>query len=463
MTSVHDQTSASRVPAILGLIGNTPMVEITRVDSGPCRLFVKLENQNPTGSIKDRMALAMVEAAERDGKLPAGGTIVEATAGNTGLGLALVAAAKGYRLILVIPDKMSQEKILHLRALGARAVITRSDVTKGHPEYYQDLAERIAAETPGAFYVNQFKNPANPLAHETSTGPEIWEQMHHDVDAVVVGVGSSGTLTGLSRFFARVQPDCEIVLADPEGSVLTGYIREKHIGTPGSWLVEGIGEDFVPEIADFSRVKKAYSIPDKESFAAGREFLRSEGIFGGSSSGTLFAAALHYCREQSNPKRVVTFACDSGNKYLSKMYNDIWMAEQGFLTRKQYGDLRDLISRRYQDGSVVTVGPSDTLLTAFNRMRIADVSQVPVLENGELVGILDESDVLVRVQDGGGSFGEPVRAAMTDRLETLQPSDSLDAVRRILDSGKVTMVMNGTEFVGLITRIDLLNYLRRKI
>jgi cystathionine beta-synthase len=463
MASVHHQTAASRVPAILSLIGNTPMVEINRIDSGPCRLFVKLENQNPTGSIKDRMALAMVEAAERDGKLAAGGTIVEATAGNTGLGLALVAAAKGYRLILVIPDKMSQEKILHLRALGARAIITRSDVTKGHPEYYQDLAERIAAETPGAFYVNQFRNPANPFAHETSTGPEIWEQMHHDVDAIVVGVGSSGTLTGLSRFFARVQPDCEIVLADPEGSVLTGYIREKHIGTPGSWLVEGIGEDFVPEIADLSRVKKAYSIPDKESFAAGREFLRSEGIFGGSSSGTLFAAALHYCREQSNPKRVVTFACDSGNKYLSKMYSDIWMAEQGFLTRKQYGDLRDLISRRYQDGSVVTVGPSDTLLTAFKRMRIADVSQVPVLENGELVGILDESDVLVHVQDGGGSFGQLVRTAMTDRLQTLQPFDSLDAVRKILDSGKVTIVMHGTEFVGLITRIDLLNYLRRKV
>jgi cystathionine beta-synthase len=463
MASALDQTARPRVPAILGLIGNTPMVEISRIDSGPCRLFVKLENQNPTGSIKDRMALAMVEAAERDGSLPAGGTIVEATAGNTGLGLALVAAAKGYRLILVIPDKMSQEKILHLRALGARTVITRSDVIKGHPEYYQDMAERIAAETPGAFYINQFKNPANPLAHETSTGPEIWEQMDHNVDAVVVGVGSSGTLTGLSRFFARVQPDCEIVLADPEGSVLTGYIREKHIGTPGSWLVEGIGEDFLPEIADLSRVKKAYSIPDKESFAAGREFLRSEGIFGGSSSGTLFAAALHYCREQSNPKRVVTFACDSGNKYLSKMYNDIWMAEQGFLTRKQYGDLRDLISRRYQDGSVVTASPSDTLLTAFNRMRIADVSQVPVLENGKLVGILDESDVLVRVQDGGGSFSEPVRTAMTDRLETLQASDSLDAVRKILDSGKVAMVMNGAEFVGLITRIDLLNYLRRKI
>ena len=463
MASTDNQTVAPRVPAILGLIGNTPLVEITRFDTGLCRLFVKLENQNPTGSIKDRMALAMVEAAERDGHLRPGGTIVEATAGNTGLGLALVAAVKGYQLILVIPDKMSQEKILHVRALGARAVITRSDVTKGHPEYYQDLAEKIAAETPGAFFVNQFKNPANPLAHETSTGPEIWEQMHHEVDAIVVGVGSSGTLTGLSRFFAKVQPDCEIVLADPAGSVLTGYIREKHIGTAGSWLVEGIGEDFVPEIADLSRVKKAYSIPDKESFAAGREFLRNEGIFGGSSSGTLFAAALHYCREQSSPKRVVTFACDSGNKYLSKMYNDIWMAEQGFIVRKQYGDLRDIISRRYQDGSVVTVGPSDTLLTAFNRMRIADVSQVPVFENGELVGLLDESDLLVRVQDGGGSFREPVRAAMTDRLETLQPPESLDAVRQILDSGKVTIVMDGAEFVGLITRIDLLNYLRRKV
>jgi cystathionine beta-synthase len=458
-----DQSVLLRDPAILGLIGNTPLVEITRFDVGCCRLFVKLENQNPTGSIKDRMALAMVEAAEQDGRLKAGGTIVEATAGNTGLGLALVAAAKGYQLILVIPDKMSQEKILHLHALGAKTVITRSDVTKGHPEYYQDMAAKIAEETPNAFFVNQFANPANPLAHETSTGPEIWEQMQHDVDAIVVGVGSSGTLTGLSRYFARVQPDCEIVLADPEGSVLTGYIREKQIGTAGSWLVEGIGEDFLPEIADLTRVKKAYSIPDRESFAAAREFLRKEGIFGGSSSGTLFAAALHYCREQSAAKRVVTFACDSGSKYLSKMYNDIWMAEQGFTARTEYGDLRDLVSRRYQDGSVVTVGPSDTLLTAYKRMRIADVSQVPVLDHGQLVGLLDESDVLVRVQDSIGSFQEPVRTAMTDRLETLQPSAPLDAVRKILDSGKVTIVMDETGFVGLITRVDLLNYLRRKV
>jgi cystathionine beta-synthase len=459
----NEQISAEKNPAILGLIGNTPLVEITRFDTGCCRLFVKLENQNPTGSIKDRMALAMVEAAEHNGRLQPGGTIVEATAGNTGLGLALVAAAKGYRLILVIPDKMSHEKVLHLRALGAKTVITRSDVTKGHPEYYQDLAQKIAAETPDSYFVNQFGNPENPRAHETSTGPEIWDQMDHNLDAVVVGVGSSGTLTGLSRYFARIQPECEIILADPEGSVLAGYIREKKVGPAGSWLVEGIGEDFIPEIADLTRVTKAYSIPDRESFEAAREFLRKEGIFAGSSSGTLFAAALRFCREQTTPKRVVTFACDSGSKYLSKMYNDIWMADQGFTSGVAYGDLRDLISRRYQDGSVVTVGPSDTLLTAFNRMRIADVSQVPVLDQGKLVGLLDESDLLLRFQDGGGSFREPVSNAMTGRLETLQPGAPLGAVREILDSGKVTIVMDGTQFVGLITRIDLLNYLRRKV
>jgi cystathionine beta-synthase len=452
-----------RDPEILGLIGNTPMVQVARIDTGKCQLFVKLENQNPTGSIKDRMALAMVEAAERDGGICPGGTLVEATAGNTGLGLALVAAVKDYRLILVIPDKMSQEKILHLRALGARTVITRSDVSKGHPEYYQDLAARIATETPGAFYVNQFENPANPLAHETTTGPEIWEQMKHDLDAVVVGVGSGGTLTGLSRFFARVATHCEIILADPAGSVLSGYIRDRKVGVAGSWLVEGIGEDFLPKIADFSRVTASYSITDEESFLAARALLSNEGIFAGSSTGTLLSAAIKYCREQGTSKRVVTLACDSGSKYLSKMYNDTWMADQGFLHRQQFGDLRDLVSRRYQDGTVVIVGPSDTLLTAFNRMRIADVSQVPVLENGKLVGILDESDLLVRVQDGGGSFADPVRSAMTDRLETFQPSASLQELRSILDRGEVAIVLDRDQFVGLITRIDMLNYLRRKV
>src|SRR6267142_3074715 len=244
--------------SVLDLIGNTPMLEVQRLDTGRCRLFLKLENQNPGGSIKDRIALSMIEAAERDEKIQKGSLIVEATAGNTGLGLALVASQKGYRLLIVVPDKMSQEKIFHLKALGAEVRLTRSDVTKGHPEYYQDMAARITRETPGAFYVNQFGNEANPLAHETTTGPEIWSQMEHQVDAVIAGVGTGGTITGLSRFFEKVSPQTEMVLADPEGSILAPYIKNGKVpASVGSWVVEGIGEDFIPPVCDLSRVRKA--------------------------------------------------------------------------------------------------------------------------------------------------------------------------------------------------------------
>ncbi len=421
----------NKPPAILSLIGETPLVEITRIDTGPCQLFVKMESQNPTGSIKDRVALAMIEAAEQDGKLKPGGTVIEATAGNTGLGLALVAGAKGYRVLLVIPDKMSQEKIYHVRALGAEVRIVRSDVTRGHPEYYQDVAARLAEEIPGGFYVNQFGNPANPKAHERSTGPEIWEQMRHDVDTVVCGVGSGGTLTGLGRFFSRVKPrrGIEIVLADPTGSVLYEYVKTGELVDSGSWAVEGIGEDFIPEI--------------------------------GSSTGTMVAAALRYCRQQTKPKRVVTFVADSGNKYLSKMYNDFWMAEQGFIHRPPHGDLSDLITHRHEAGEVVLVGPDDTLLTAFKRMRGGDISQVPVVDGkGRAIGILDESDLLVKVHRDSTHFNDPVRTAMTDRLETLAPTAKIKDLLEVFERGRVAIVMEGDKFLGLITRTDLLSYLR---
>jgi len=456
-------TSTKKPPAILSLIGETPLVEITQFDTGPCQLFLKLENQNPTGSIKDRIALSMIEAAEEEGKLEPGGTVIEATAGNTGLGLALVAAAKGYRVVLVIPDKMSQEKISHVRALGAEVRLTRSDVTRGHPEYYQDVAARLAEEIPGAFYANQFGNPANPLAHERTTGPEIWEQMRHDVDAVVVGVGSGGTLTGLGRFFNRVKPrrGIEMVLADPTGSVLYEYVKTGKLVESGSWAVEGIGEDFIPEIADMSLVTDAFEIDDEESFAIARDLLRKEGIFGGSSTGTLVAGALRYCRQQTQPKRVVSFVADTGNKYLSKMYNDFWMAEQGFIHRPPHGDLNDLISHRYEAGEVISVGPTDTLLTAFKRMRDADVSQLPVVDqSGRAIGILDESDVLVKVHRDATHFNDPVKNAMTDRLETLPPNAKFNDLLEVFDRGRVAIVMEGDKFLGLITRTDLLSYLR---
>ena len=453
--TVHD--------SVLELIGNTPMVKAQRLDTGPCELFLKLESANPGGSIKDRIGLSMIEGAEKSGKLKPGATLVEGTAGNTGLGLALVAQAKGYRLVLVVPDKMSREKIFNLKAMGAEVVLTRSDVAKGHPEYYQDLAERIARETPGAYFINQFGNPDNPLAHEQSTGPEILEQLDGKVDAIVFGCGSSGTMTGLSKYFARVSPHTEFILADPVGSILAQYINEGTLSDKSaSWMVEGIGEDFLPSISDFSRVKKAYAISDKESFLTARELLAKEGVFGGSSTGTLLAAALKYCREQTEPKRVVTLVCDTGNKYLSKMYNDYWMLDNGFLDRQPTGDLRDLILRPYAQRDTVVVGQNELLVTAYNRMKLYDVSQLPVMDGDSIVGILDESDLLLHVHADHARFRDAVSTAMATKLQVLDVKSPIGALMPVFDAGHVAIVMEGSKFVGLITRIDLLNYLRRR-
>lgn len=457
MTAARKATSS-----VLDLIGNTPIVEVHGFDTGPCRLFVKLESQNPGGSIKDRIGLSMIEAAERAGTLKPGATLYEATAGNTGLGLALVAAQKGYRLKLVMPDKMSQEKVLHLRAMGAEVVWTRSDVGAGHPEYYQDLARRLASEDPGSHYIDQFNNPANPLAHETTTGPEIWEQMEHDVDAVVCGVGSGGTITGLSNYFATVAPDLEMVLADPAGSILAEYIATGTYGEAGSWLVEGIGEDFIPAIADLSRVRAAYTITDEESFATARRLLDTNGLLAGSSSGTLLAAALRYCRDQTTPKKVVTFVCDSGNKYLSRAYNPHWLADSGLVPRVEANDLRDFVSRRFDDRDVTFVSPQDKLLRAATLLRTYDISQLPVMEGDRIVGLIDESDILVAVAADEQRFHDPVGEYMSRSLLVLHPNDSFDSLLRVLQSGMVAILCDGPRFIGLVTRIDLLNHYRRQ-
>lgn len=447
---------------ILETIGNTPIVELTHTDTGLCRLFIKLENQNPGGSIKDRVGLSMINEAEKQGKIKPGNTLIEATAGNTGIGLALAARLKGYKLILVIPDKMSQEKINHLRALGVEILLTRSDVGKGHPEYYQDYALRVAKER-GAYYINQFENPANPLAHETSTGPEIWEQLEHDIDAVVVGVGSSGTISGLTHYFQKVSPQIEFVLADPKGSVLADYINKDILRTDaGSWLVEGIGEDFVPSIADFSLTHEAFTVSDKESFEAVRNLLKNEGILAGSSTGTLLSAALKYCREQTTPKRVVTLACDSGNKYLSKMYNDYWLLDQGLTQREEFGDLRDLIFRRFEDNAIVYAVPDDTLKAVYGRMKLYDISQLPILTGSKVVGIIDESDLLFALHSKGCKMETPVEEIMTRELTTISYTATEEELAKILKEGLVAIVQapNG-KFEGLITRIDFINHLQK--
>jgi cystathionine beta-synthase len=450
----------------LDLIGKTPLVEVTSLDTGPCRLFLKLESANPSGSIKDRPARAMIEAAEADGRLKPGGTIIEATAGNTGVGLALVGASKGYRTLLVVPDKMSREKVLHAKALGAEVVITRSDVGKGHPDYYQDLAQTITSRTPGAVYINQFENPANPAAHEASTGPEILEGMEGDVDAVVVGVGSGGTLTGIGRYLKKASPKTAMVLADPAGSILAPLVETGQMTEAGSWAVEGIGEDFVPPNCDLSLVKKAYSIGDKESFSAARELLRKEGILAGSSSGTLLAAALRYCREQTEPKRVVTLVCDTGAKYLSKVFNDAFIAQEGWLDRKTTGTARDVVINPFGEGATIFVSPSETLRSAFARMRSSDISQLPVIEDGHVVGLIDESDILDALVANEGApqsvFDKPVHDVMVSRLQTISADAPVKELLPLFAAGLVPVIMDGDTFVGLATRIDLINFFRIK-
>ena len=449
-------------PHVLALIGNTPMVKVNHLDTGVCELYLKLESQNPGGSIKDRIALSMIEAAEADGSLQAGGTLVEATAGNTGLGLALIASQKGYHLVLVIPDKMSQEKIFHLKALGVEVIMTRSDVGIGHPEYYQDMAKRIAQER-GGLYVNQFENPNNPLAHEISTGPEIWQQMDHRLDAVVCGVGSGGTLTGLGRYFSTVAPHVEMVLADPKGSILAPYVNDGIMIEAGSWLVEGIGEDFIPKNCELDYVAHAYTISDAESITAARDLLKHEGIMCGSSSGTLLAAALRYCHAQTEPKRVVSLVCDSGNKYLSKIYNEYWLDDHGLVVKEKNRDLRDLVTRPHTAKGAITVLPSETLQAAYRKMKMYDVSQLPVMGNNRLLGIITELDILLAVTGNPDGFMIRVSDAMVKQLITVQVDAPVIDLLPIFEAGMVAIVMDGDAFLGLITAIDLLQYLRKHI
>ena len=451
------------VHSILDLIGDTPMLKMHSMDTGFCDLFLKLESQNPGQSIKDRIAITMIEKAEREGNLKDGVRIIEATAGNTGIALALVASQKGYEITVVVPDKMSEGKIAHLRAMGAEVIMARSDVEKGHPEYYQDVAKKLADEN-GWFFVNQFSNDANIAAHFATTGPEIWEQMDKNIDAIVIGVGSGGTITGVGRYLKEQHPDIEIILADPEGSILAPIVNEGKNISAGSWLVEGIGEDFVPSITDMDLVTKAYWISDKDSFNTARELLKREGVLAGSSTGSLVAAALRWAKEQTQPKRIVTFACDHGSKYLAKMFNDYWMLDQGFIDRKKHGDLRDLITRRHETSEDFTLSSSLPVIQAIKNMHLYDISQMAVIENEQVVGILDESDILLAVTSDPKNFRKPVSDFMTTKLTTLSASSSINELMPIFANDMVVIVVdNNSNYLGLITKIDLINHLRKQL
>ncbi len=464
----------SKMPApvyanVLNMIGRTPMLELSRMDPGKCRLFAKLELMNPAGSIKDRIGLSMIEGAERSGRLnPKGNpkpTIIEATAGNTGLGLALVAGQRGYGLKVVVPDKMSQEKIQHLRAMGADVVLARSDVQKGHPEYYQEVAARLAQRTPNSVYINQFSNEDNTRAHYESTGPEIWEQMEGRVDAVVLGVGSGGTLSGIGRFLREKNPQVKIVLADPAGSILHPLVNEGRRVEPRSWLVEGMGEDFVPDICDLELVNEAIPVTDGEAFNAARDLLRLEGVLAGSSTGCLVSASLTWCRRQAQPLRVATLICDNGAKYLSKFFNDFWMIDNGFIKRDHQNNLADLIARRHSLQEDYTLGEDDPVSQAIKRMQMYGVSQMVVMDpRDRVVGIIDESDILLAVMHDRAAFDRPVSEYMTRRLETVRPEAPIESLTPVFRADRVAIVVgaDGT-YHGLITKIDMINYLRRQL
>ncbi len=471
--------------SVLDMIGNTPMLELRRLDTGPCRLFGKMELANPAGSIKDRIGLSMIEAAERDGRLNPKAdprpTIIEATAGNTGLALALVGKQRGYGITFVMPDKMSQEKIQHLKAMGATVILTRSDVERGHPEYYQDVAAALAKRTPNSLYVNQFGNPDNTKAHYDHTGPEIWRQLEPlgGVDAFVCGVGSGGTLSGVGRYLREKNPSVKLVLADPVGSILAPLINENKKVKPGSWLVEGMGEDFIPDICDLDLVSEAVAVSDAEAFHAARELLAREGILAGSSTGCILSGALTFCRRQpkpagGRPMNVVTLICDSGAKYLSKMFNDFWMLDNGFIKRDATNDLRDLIARRHDLNEDYTLTPTDPIRNVIKRMGLYGVSQMVVIEDegrgGKVVGIVDEGDILLAISHDSGAAGQggtldkPVSDFMTRRLETVRPETPVDALMPIFRADRVAIVTekDGT-FYGLITKLDMIHYLRTRL
>ena len=323
----------AEVKTLIDLIGNTPIVQVKNMDTGPCNLFLKMEGMNPGSSIKDRVALNIIETAEREGKLKPGYTIIEASAGNTAMGLALIGKLKGYKAKVILLDKMNKNKILHLRAIGAEVIMTRSDVGPDHPEHYITMAKRIADETPNSFFASQFTNTTNPLAHELSTAPEIYKQLDGKVDAVVCGVGSGGTISGIGKFFHEHSPHTKIIVADPKGSIIKDSVEGNDITeiAGSGWLVEGIGEDFIPDTLSLEYIHKGYEIDNEEAFRTIRDVAMNEGLLGGSSCGTLIAAALKYCKEQTSEKNVVTFICDNGEKYLNTAYNEDWLREKNIL------------------------------------------------------------------------------------------------------------------------------------
>ena len=438
---------------ILQSVGRTPLVKLRRVTAGLApTIAAKVEAQNPGGSSKDRVAVAMIADAEKRGWLRAGGTIIEATAGNTGVGLAMAAAVKGYRCIFVLPDKMSGEKVALLRAYGAEVVITPTNVPPDSPDSYNGVADRLTHEIPGAWRPNQFANLSNPEVHYRTTGPEIWEQTDGRVTHVVGGVGTGGTLSGVGKYLKERNPEVRIIGADPEGSVLSG-------GTPGSWKVEGIGEDFVPKTFNSQLVDDWVRVGDAESFHVAREVARREGILLGGSCGTAIAAALRYARRLTPTDLVVVICPDTGRNYLSKMYDDGWLAANKLQwVPEEAHTVGDLLKKR-GDRPLYTIPPTATAADAIRMLQSAGISQLPVLDDGTAVGSVQEVTLARVLHDHRDPATVPVGEIMARPLPQLDAATHLDEAYRLLLSGNTgVLVLSGGRPVGIVTRIDLIDY-----
>src|SRR3990172_7177879 len=447
---------------ILDAVGRTPLVRLHSVTRGVApTVLAKLEMLNPGGSVKDRIGLRMIEAAEREGLLRPGGTIVEPTSGNTGHGLAIAAAIKGYRCIFVMPDRMSQEKVALLRAYGAEVIITPTAVPPGHPESYYRVADRLTEEIPGAFQPNQYFNQENPAAHLASTGPEIWEQTEGKIDVLVSGVGTGGTITGTARYLKERKPDVLVVGADPEGSIFTG-------GDPRPYLTEGIGEDFWPETFDPSVVDRWVRVSDRDAFRCARAITREEGILAGGSSGTAMFAALEVARELPASKLVVVIFPDTGRNYLSKLYSDSWLLQYGLLERPEAVRVEEVLGQKAAElPPLITVNAHDRVRQAIDVLQEHGISQAPVVRDGstevaDFVGSIREGELLDRIFHDPDALQADVAQVMGPPIPMVEHDRPVEAAFAELQRASAVLVARGERVEGVLTRSDLLEYLAHR-
>lgn len=454
---------------ILDTIGWTPLVRLNRLVNGlPCPVYAKLESFNPGGSVKDRIGLNMIEEAERSGRLKPGGTVVESTSGNTGVGLAIVCAIKGYKAVFVMPDKMSNEKIQLLRAYGGRVVITPTAVAPEDPRSYYNVAKRIVEETPNAILANQYHNPENPRSHYETTGPEIWEQTGGKVTDVVVGMGTGGTITGAGRYLKERNPDIQMIGVDPAGSILLEAWQRGHMpdGVEATtYKVEGIGEDFLPSTLNLSLIDDVLQVSDKESFLWTRRLVKEEGIFCGGSSGSAVAAAIRHARGLPAERLVVVILPDSGSRYLSKVFDDKWMRENGFLeTKWSEITVGDVLARK-SFRKLITANLNNGVIDVIALMKSHDISQVPVLDpQGSLAGLVTEVDLLKYMLESGQSPGTDLTIApIVEKAEAIFPENTLleEVLPAIID-GYVILITRKERPVGILTKIDVLDYIAQE-